>query len=83
MDRECKLINPTEKKATVEVQKQRKGWKNKEVVKQKYQRFPKYKRKFYGYCHCCHNFGHKVADCRIKQKDQGLKRQKNRISTIL
>ena len=80
MARECKLINPTEKKATVEVQKQRKGWKKKEVVKQKDLRFPKYKRTFYGYCHCCHKFGHKAADCRIKRKDQGLKRQRNRIS---
>ena len=80
MARECKLISPIENNAIVEVQKQRKGWKKKEVVKQKDQRFPKYKRTFYGYCHCCHKFGHKVVDCIIKRKDQGSKRQRNRIS---
>ena len=73
MARECKLISPTEKKATIEVHKPRKGWEKKEVVKQKDQRFPKYKIWFYGYCHCCHKFGHKDVDCRIKRKDQGLK----------
>ena len=83
MDRECKLTSPTKKKATVEVKKQRKGWK-KEFVKQKDQRFHKYKIKLYGYFHCCHKFGHKVADCRIERKYQGLKRQRNRryMSTI-
>ena len=80
MARECKMISPIEKKATIEVKKQRKGWKKKEVMKQKDRRFPKYKRTFYGYCHYCHKFGHKVLDCRIKRKDQGLKRQRNRRS---
>ena len=42
MDRECKMIIPTEKKVTVGFQKQRKGWKKKESVKQKDQIFPKY-----------------------------------------
>ena len=55
-----------------------KGWNKKEVVKQKDQRLPKYKITFFGYCHCFHNFGHKAADCIIKRKDQGLKRQRNR-----
>ena len=72
MAREGKMISPIEKKANIEVQKQRKGWKKKEVVKKKYQRFPKYKRTFYGYCHCCHKFCHNVVDCKIKRK--GLKR---------
>ena len=80
MARECKMISPTEKKATVEVQKQRKGWKKKDVVKQKDQRFPKYKRTLYGYFHRCHKFVHKPTDCRIKRKYQGLKRQRNRRS---
>ena len=40
MARECKLISPIEKKGTIEVHKQRNGWKKKEVVKQKYQIFP-------------------------------------------
>ena len=47
-------------------------------MKQKIQRFPKYKRTFYGYFHCCHKFGHKAVDYRIKRKDEGLKRQINR-----
>ena len=80
MARECKLTSPMENKAIVEVQKQRKGWKKKEVVKQKDQRFPKYKRTFYGYCHCCQKLGHKATDCRINRKDKDLKRQINRIS---
>ena len=83
MARECKLISHTEKKDTVEVQKQRKGWKKKEFVKQKGQRLPKYKGKLYGYFHCCHKFGHKVVDCRIERKYQGLKRQRNRISVSM
>ena len=28
---------------------------------------------FFGYCHCCHKFGHKAADCRTKRKDQSLR----------
>ena len=47
-------------------------------MKLKDQRFPKYKRTFYGYCHYCHKFGHKDVDCRIKRKDQFLKRQRNK-----
>ena len=50
------------------------------LLHSKAQRFLKYKGKFYGYCHCCHNFGHKAADSGIKRKDQGLKIQRNRRS---
>ena len=57
-----------------------KGWNKKEVVKQKDQRFPKYKRTFYGYFHYYHKFGHKSTDCKVKRKYQGLKRQRNRRS---
>ena len=35
------------------------------------QRF--YKMAFLGYCHCCHKFGHKAADCRNKRKYQSLR----------
>ena len=59
------------------VRKQRKRWKKKEVVKQKDQRFPKYKGAFYGYCHCYNKFGHKAVDCRIKEEDQVLKRKED------
>ena len=80
MARECKL----RKNAPLKVQKQRKGWKKIEVVKQKDQRFLKYKGKFFGYCHCCHKFGHKVVDCRIKGKDQSTisKRQRRSVSKV-
>ena len=63
MDIECKL----RKSVSVEAQKQ---WKKMKVVKQEDHRFLKHKGKFYGYCHCCHKFGHKAVDCRIKGKDQ-------------
>ena len=33
------------------------------------------KGKFYGYCHCCHKFGHKATECITKGKDQTLKRK--------
>ena len=48
-----------------------------EVVTKQDQRFLKHKGKFYGYCHCCHKFGHKVADCRTKGKDQSLRRKQD------
>ena len=74
MARECKLRN----NAFVKVHKQRKGWKKMEVVKQKDQRFLKYKGKFFEYCHCCHKFGHKFVDCRIKGKDQSTKSKRSK-----
>ena len=64
MPKEYKL----RKNASVKVQKQRKGWKKMEVVKQKDQIFLKYKGNFFGYCHCCHRFGHKAIDCKINGK---------------
>ena len=48
-----------------------------EVVKQEDQIFLRHKGKFYGYCHCCHKFGHKAADYRTKGKDQSLRRKQN------
>ena len=41
-------------------------------MKQEDQIFLKHKGKFYGYCHCCHKFGHKAANCKTKGKDQIL-----------
>ena len=35
------------------------------------------KEKFHGYCHCCHKFGHKVADCRVRGENQRMKREQN------
>ena len=70
MVRECKI----RKIVSVEAQKQ---WKKMEFVKQEDQRLPIYKGKFYGYCHCCHKFGHKDVDCRTKGKDQSLRRKKD------
>ena len=61
MARECKL----RKNVLVEAQKQ---WKNMEVWKKKDQRFPK--GNFYGYCYCCHKFGHKDVDYRTKGKNK-------------
>ena len=78
MARECKLRNND----SVKIQKQRKGWKKMEFMKQKDQIFLKYKVNFFGYCHCCHKFGHKVVDCRIKGKDQSTKSKRQRISVI-
>ena len=48
-----------------------------EVVKQEDQIFLKDKGEFYGYCHCCHNFGHKAVECRTKGKDQSLRKKQN------
>ena len=48
-----------------------------EVVKQEDQSFLKHKGKLYGYCHCCHKFGHKVANYRTKGKDQSLGRKQD------
>ena len=48
-----------------------------EFVKQKDQRFLKYKGKFFGYCHCCHKFGHKAVDFTTKGKDQSLRRKQD------
>ena len=48
-----------------------------EFVKQEDQRFLKHKGKFYGYCHCCHKFGHKAVDCRTKGKYQSLRRKQD------
>ena len=64
------------KNAPVKVQKQRKGWKKMEVVKQKDQRFLKYKGNLYEYCHCCHKFGHKDVDCIANRKDQCMESKK-------
>ena len=47
------------------------------IGKQKTHIFSKYKGTFYRYCHCCHKFGHKVDDCRIKEEDQGLKKKED------
>ena len=47
-----------------------------EVVKQEDQIFLKHKRKFYGYCHYCHKFGHRDADCKTKGKDQCMESNK-------
>ena len=48
-----------------------------EVRKQEDQRYIKHKGKFYGYCHCCHKFGHKDADYGTKEKDQSLRRKQD------
>ena len=45
------------------------------VRKQRDQRHPVDKEKFHGYCHCCHKFGHKVADCIFKGENQRMKRK--------
>ena len=70
MARECKL----RKSVSIEAQKQ---WTKMEFVKKEDQRLLKHKGKFYGYCHCCHNLGHKAADCKTKRKDQSLRRKQN------
>ena len=43
--------------------------------KEKNQVFSKHT--FYGCCHYCHKFGHKDADCRIKEEVQDLKRKED------
>ena len=68
MARNCKLKCD----APVEVQRQ---WKKMAVRKQRDQRHPVDKEKFHGYCHCCHKFGHKVADCIFKGENQRMKRK--------
>ena len=45
--------------------------------KQKDQIFSKYKKEFFGYCHCCHKFGHKALDCRTKGKNQSFRRKQD------
>ena len=45
--------------------------------KQEDQRLSKYKKAFFGYCHCCHKFGHKDVDCRNRGKDQSLRRNQD------
>ena len=40
-------------------------------------KIPQKKGKLYGYCHCCHKFGHKDADYRTKGKDQILRRKQD------
>ena len=35
------------------------------------------KEKFHGYCHCCHKFGHKVADYRVRGENQRMKREQD------
>ena len=70
MPRECKL----RKIVSIEAQKQ---WKKMEFVKQEDQRFFKHKGKFYVYCHYCHKFGHKAANCITKGKDQNFRRKQN------
>ena len=47
----------------------------KSQYKQKNQRFSKHT--FYGYCHCCHKFGHKADDCRINEEDEGMIRKED------
>ena len=39
--------------------------------------FKIYANEFYGYFHCCHKFGHKADDCRIKEEDEGLIRKED------
>ena len=48
-----------------------------EVVKQEDQTFLKHKWKFYGHCHCCHEFDHKAVDCGTKGKYQSLRRKQD------
>ena len=48
-----------------------------EYVKQEVEKFLNHKGKFYGYCHCCHKFGHKATNCRTKGKDQILTRKQD------
>ena len=33
------------------------------------------KEKFHGYCYYYHNFGHKVADCKVRGENQRMKRE--------
>ena len=68
MAKECKL----RKNSSIEGQEQKKEWKKMED-----QRFLKHKGIFYGYFHCCHKFGHKADDCRIKEEDEGLIRKED------
>ena len=35
------------------------------------------KEKFHGYFHYCHKFGHKVADCRVREENQRMKREQD------
>ena len=60
--------------APVEFQRQ---WKKMAVRKQRNQRPPVDKEKFHGYCHYCHNFGHKVADCKVREENQSMKRKQD------
>ena len=55
-----------------------------EAVNQKSQIFLKYEGSFYGYCHFCHKFGHKVVECRIKRKDlsKESKKQTRSVSRV-
>ena len=77
MARECKI----RKISSTKVHEQRKGWKRMEVVNHKSQIFLKYEGSFYGYCHYCHKFGHKVVDCRTKRKYLS-KESKKQISSV-
>ena len=47
------------------------------LLHSKAQRFLKYKGKFYGYCHCCHNFGHKAVDSITKGNYQSPRRKQD------
>ena len=53
-------------------------------MKQKGQRSLKNEGSFYGYCHCCHKFGHKVVGCRIKRKylSKESKKQTRSVSRV-
>ena len=44
-----------------------------EVRKQRDKIPPMDKEKFHGYFHYCHNFGHKVVDCRVRGENQSMK----------
>ena len=46
-------------------------------MKQKDKNYPNIKETFYGYCHWCHKFGHKVVDCITKGKVQILRRKQD------
>ena len=47
------------------------------VRKERGQRPPVDKEKFHGYYHCCHKFGHKVVECRVRGENQRMKREQD------
>ena len=78
MARECKL----RKNSSIKFQEQRKGWKRMEDLEQNGQRFLKNEGSFYGYCRCCHKFGHKADNCIIKEEDEGMIRKEDTNTVI-